>query len=75
MASFTKFLLARDRLGHKFSLNYKGDESHKTWLGTSLSLFINILVLIILVEKTEELFLMRNPTVQVYTRPIFLEEV
>lgn len=74
-ARLARFLLSQDRLGHRFSLNYKGKESHNTVLGTALSLAINILVLIILGQKAIDMHFMRDPTVQVNTRPIFKEEV
>lgn len=51
MSNFAKFLLGWDRLGHRFSLNYGGNETHNTWLGTFFSMCINVLVLIILVQK------------------------
>ena len=75
MPSFTKFLLGRDRLCHPFSLNYGGSDTHKTWLGTGLSLVINVLVLIILAQKIDEVVNMNDPEVQVYTRPILKSEV
>ena len=68
-------MLARDRLGHNFSLNYEGRDNHSTWLGTVLSFVINILVLIILTQKSAELFIMTDPSVQVTTRPMLEEEV
>ena len=48
MTSFAKFLLDRDRLGHPFTLNYRGRSTHSTWLGAVISIGINVLVLIIL---------------------------
>ena len=75
MLRFTKFLQSQDRLGHPFSLNYSGSETHKTWLGTGLSLVINVLVLIILAQKSIELIYMTDPNVQVNTRPIFKKEI
>ena len=48
MTNFARFLLDRDRLGHPFSLNYKGRSTHNTWLGAVFSIGINVLVLIIL---------------------------
>ena len=63
MRSVLKFILAQDRLGLPFNLNYKGSETHNTWLGTVLSIAINFLVLIILTEKSVDLFLMRDPAV------------
>ena len=75
MERFTSFLLARDRLGHRFSLSYKGRESHSTWLGTALSVTISILVLVILGVKLIEMVYMTDPDIQLYKRQIFQEEV
>ena len=75
MISFREFFLGRDRLGHPFSLNYRGSETHQTWLGAALSMIINILVLVILAQKIDELINMTDPEVQVFTRPIFQDEV
>ena len=44
MFSFAKFLLRRDPI----SVNYRGSETHQTWLGSLLSLGINFLVVFIL---------------------------
>ena len=75
MASFLQFLLAQDRLGHHFSLSYKGRESHNTLLGAALSIVIKALVVVILTQKTIALVQMTDPDVQVSTRAIFSEEV
>ena len=75
MKGFTKFFLSRDRLGHPFSLNYLGSETHQTWFGAALSMVINILVLIILAQKTDAMLNMTDPEVQVFKRPIFEHEV
>ena len=40
-----KFFLARDQLGYKPALTYKGEESHNSYLGAALSVGIMILVL------------------------------
>ena len=63
MHRLTRFLLAQDRLGHPFSLNYEGSKTHKTWLGAGLSLVINILVLIILTQKIDAVLNMTDPDV------------
>ena len=68
-------MLAQDRLGHRFSLNYESRETQNTWLGTALSFVINILVLIILAQKSLELVNMTDPEVQVATRPMLKEKV
>ena len=56
-------LKSHDRLGHPFSLNFKGSSAYKTWLGATVSMFINILIMVILSEKLVDLFIMRDPSV------------
>ena len=75
MKNFAHFLLGQDRLGHRFSLNFKGRESHNTWFGTIISLTVTVLVLIILSEKTLDMVFMRDPSVQLSRRPMLKEEV
>ena len=75
MKAFANFLLGQDRLGHRFSLNFKGRETHNTWFGTLISLIITILVLIILSEKTLDMILMRDPSVQLSRRSMLRDEV
>ena len=75
MKDLFHFLLSTDRLGSAFSLTFKGSTTHNTWCGMVLSLAISILVLIILGEKTLDLLFIREPTVQVNTRPILRKEV
>ena len=75
MKSFYRFLLSTDRLGNAFSLTFKGSTTHNTVLGMIVSLAISTLVLIILGEKTLDMFFMREPGIQVNTRPILRKEV
>ena len=75
MFRFAKFLLAYDRLGHSFNLNYRGSQKYSTWFGTLLTLTIYVLVIIILVNKSVDLVTMKVPTVQIFKRPLFKEEV
>ena len=75
MERFTRLVLAQDRLGHRFNLNYKGKESYNTWFGTLLSLVVNLLVLTIFLDKATEVFNMNDPDVSVNSRPLFKEEL
>ena len=68
-------MLGQDRLGHHFSLNYKGVDTHQTRLGAVLSIGIKILVLIILGVNTIDLIWMTDPDSSVNMRAIFKEEV
>ena len=46
-SDFRSRFLAIDLFGHPINLNYKGQETHKTLLGSSLSLLVFALTLII----------------------------
>ena len=72
---FARFLLARDQLGHKMSINYKGEGSFNTKLGGFLSLAIQTLVITYLVMSTTDLITMSDPTIQSYSRPLYKDEV
>lgn len=75
MRGFTNFLLSQDRLGHRFSLLYRGKDSHQTWLGTTFTMAINILVLIVFITKTVELVMMTDPEVQSQARFFLKDEI
>ena len=51
-SGFANFILNQDRLGQGFSLNYRGNKTHRTWLGSVLSIATSVLVLVILVQKS-----------------------
>jgi len=48
MGKLIDLLLARDKLGHGLSFNYKGNESHPTKLGAFFSIAIQAMTLIYL---------------------------
>ena len=43
---FGSFLLARDRMGHAFKINYKSEDGYPTPLGAFFSIAIQIFTLI-----------------------------
>ena len=63
IARFTRFILARDMLGHSMSINYKGEGSFNTKLGGFISLAIQTMVVTYLIMRTTELITMSDPTV------------
>ena len=75
MLRFFRLLLKLDHLGHKFSLNYKGEETYQTLIGALLTIVSMVLVGILLVLKATEVIDMKDPTVQVYSRSIYKKEV
>ena len=75
MLKFFRYLRKLDRLGHKFSFNYEGEDTYQTYLGTLLTVVSSVLVGILFVDKITEIIEMKDPTVQVYSRSIYKKEV
>ena len=72
---FKSFLLSRDILGHPLSINYKGQAKFNTLLGAFLSIGIQVLVLIQLIQLTIDMVQMNDPIILSYSRPLYEEEV
>ena len=68
---FSSYLLSLDILGHGFSVNYRGNSTYNTYVGSILSICIFILVMVQLVDRTLDLVDMRDPSVSSMTRPMF----
>ena len=75
MLRFLRLIRKFDRLGHKFSLNYKGEDMFQTILGSLLTIASTVLVGILFVHKITEVIDMKDPTVQVQSQPFKKEEV
>ena len=45
MSTFLHFLKNRDSHGTPVALNFKGNETHRTWLGAFLTIVTNLIVL------------------------------
>ena len=75
MLKFLRLLLKLDRLGHTFSLNYKGEDTYQTILGSLLTIASTVLVGILFVHKVTEVIVMKDPTVQVHSQPIKKKEI
>ena len=61
-----KFLRDRDNFGFLFSLNYKGDETHQTYLGAIVSLAIKVVVLLQLINLMIAMIQMSEPAIIAY---------
>ena len=44
-----KFILARDSMGHRIGINYKGNDAHPTYFGALVTMIILIFVLVQLI--------------------------
>ena len=71
---FSSVFLSIDMLGHAFGINYRGNATYNTYVGSILSICIYILVMVRLVDRTTDLIDMRDPSVSSMTRPMFIEE-
>ena len=67
MLRFLRLLLQLDRLGHSFSLNYKGKDTYQTMIGSLLTIASAVLVGILFVLKITEVIDMKDPKVQVHS--------
>ena len=74
MGKLSNILMSRDRLGHPISVNYKGEDTHKTKIGALLSIGIQVMVIIFLIQRTIALVEMSDPTIVNQTRPIYEAE-
>ena len=71
---FGTFLLSKDLLGHGLTLNYRGNSTYNTYVGSILSICIYVLVMVQLIDKTTDLVDMRDPNVSSLTRPMLEAE-
>ena len=73
--SFLKFFLSRDMLGHPITINYMGEDTYKTKMGASLSIVVQVMVLIFLTMKIIALIEMSDPQTSIQERPIYESEL
>lgn len=59
-----------DIFGHPITLSYKGSEAHKTLLGALISIFVFLATLILMAAAFQEVALMEDPRIQIYSRPM-----
>ena len=70
MFGISKALKSVDMYGHPINVNYRGENSYKTSYGGLLSLLTYFLTIIMVVRATEELVLMKDPSVKVDQKPL-----
>ena len=49
MGKLSNIFMSRDRLGHPITVNYKGEDTHKTKIGAFFSIGIQVMVTIFLI--------------------------
>ena len=62
-------------MGYALTLNYKGVETHQTYLGALFTLIINVIVIFVCADKAVALVNMTDPTVTSLMRPMLRSEV
>ena len=63
-----------DGFGHEIKVNYKGEETYNSAFGGAISLVVYALTLVLIVKSAQELYLMEDPVLAAFTKPIALEE-
>ena len=63
-----------DGFGHEIKVNYKGDETYNSAFGGAITLVVYALTLVTIVKAAQELYLMEDPVLAAFTKPITLEE-
>ena len=58
---FTRFLRNRDSFGHSITLVYKGRDTYNSVVGGILTLLVQALTLVMVIQAVQELFLMQDP--------------
>ena len=67
-------MLSFDTFGHAITVNYKGQDKHRTCPGAFISIGIQVMVLIYLIMQTVDLIEMSEPTMITTKRPLYKEE-
>ena len=68
MIGLSKLMQQLDVFGHKFNMNYRGEENYKTNLGGLLSLACFILTFVIALKAFTEIELMEDPNVSILSK-------
>ena len=71
--SLTRFLRNRDSFGHAVQLIYKGNKTYNSIFGGIITLMIQTLTLIMVIQAVTELASMEDPLIINYPKPLTLE--
>ena len=71
--ALAKFLKDCDVFGHPISVYYKGEETYPSVLGGVLTVAVQILTLILVLISVKEIWLMEDPTITQYAKPITMQ--
>ena len=71
---FIRFLRNRDSFGHSVKLGYKGNDKYYSAIGGILTLFVQVLSLVMVIQAIDELYVMRDPLITNYAQPLTKEQ-
>ena len=72
--SILSLLRSLDEFGHPMSLTYKGDFTYQTLIGGVLSIIMQVLVAIMIINAVIEVYNVDEPTITSFERFISLED-
>ena len=68
-----RFLRKRDSFGHAVQLIYKGNETYNSLFGGIVTLMVQALTLIMVIQAVTELASMEDPLIINYPKPLTIE--
>ena len=71
--SLARFLRNRDSFGHAVQLIYKGNETYNSLFGGIVTLMVQALTLIMVIQAVTELASMEDPLIINYPKPLTIE--
>ena len=71
---FGKFLRNRDSFGHTIQLVYKGQGTYNSVIGGVLTLLVQVLTLVMIIQAMQDLFLMKDPMITNFEKHLTKEE-
>ena len=66
----SRFLRNRDSFGHTLQLVYKGRETYNSIIGGIFTLLMQGLTLVMVIYAVQNLFIMTDPVILNYTKPL-----
>ena len=71
----SRFLRNRDNFGHTIKLEYKRQETYSSVIGGIWTLLVQGMTLVMVIQAFKELYLMEDPTITSYSRPMNQEDI
>ena len=71
---FSRFLRNRDLFGHAITLEYKGSDTYNSVIGGILTILVQVLTLVMVIQAVQELMLMQDPQIINYSKDVNTQE-